>query len=328
MDINTIAKMAGVSRATVSRYLNDGYVSEEKRRLIKRVIDQTGYVPSPQAQTLRTGKTRLVGVIIPKINSHSVSRMVAGLSVVFNEAGYQMLLANTDNDAKEEIRFLQLFAERSQVDGVVLISTIITPAHQRALDALKVPLVVLGQQMEGRSCVFQDDYRATLEITRLVAEKSAHPAFIGVREDDLSAGCHRHQGFLAACREAGLNVPDRAQVIGGFDVDSGYTSCEGLLEAYPEVDAVVCATDSVAYGALTCLREYGHGVPDEVQVTGIGDGTLSQIISPSLTTVHNYYKTSGIEAAKMLVAAMADVSDNVARQIMMGFELRRRRSTR
>ena len=99
MDINQIAQLAGVSRATVSRYLNDGYVSQEKRAAIARVIKETGYVPSQYAKSLRTGKSNIVGVIIPKINSASVSRMVAGMTTVLNEAGYQLLLANTDNDA-------------------------------------------------------------------------------------------------------------------------------------------------------------------------------------------------------------------------------------
>ena len=80
MDINEIARLAGVSRATVSRYLNNGYVSQAKREEIARVIEETGYVPSRQAQQLRTGRTNLVGVIIPKINSQSVSRMVAGIT--------------------------------------------------------------------------------------------------------------------------------------------------------------------------------------------------------------------------------------------------------
>ena len=86
MNINEIAKLAGVSRATVSRYLNNGYVSDEKKERIQEVIDRTGYKPSTQAQTLRTKKTRLIGVILPKINSDSISRMVAGISVVLKEA--------------------------------------------------------------------------------------------------------------------------------------------------------------------------------------------------------------------------------------------------
>ena len=101
MNINEIARLAGVSRATVSRYLNDGYVSDEKKAVIRKVIEETGYQPSSQAQMLRTKKTKLVGVIIPKINSDTVGRMVAGISDVLNRSGYQLLLANTDNNLEE-----------------------------------------------------------------------------------------------------------------------------------------------------------------------------------------------------------------------------------
>ena len=96
MTINEIAQMANVSRATVSRYLNDGYVSEERRKRIARVIEQTGYVPSQQARTLRTGKTQFVGVIIPKISSESIAREVAGITSVLGASGYSTVLANTD----------------------------------------------------------------------------------------------------------------------------------------------------------------------------------------------------------------------------------------
>ena len=158
MDINEIARMAGVSRATVSRYLNDGYVSEEKRHMIKKVIDETGYVPSQRAQTLRTGKTKLVGVIIPKISSDSVSRMVQGMTKLFRENGYQIILANTDNDAKAEVDYIKLFSGRNKVDGIILIATVFSAAHIRALEACSIPTVVLGQKLEGQSCVFQDDF--------------------------------------------------------------------------------------------------------------------------------------------------------------------------
>ncbi len=104
MNINEIASLAGVSRATVSRFLNDGYVSEEKKEKIRKVIEETGYKPSAQAQMLRTKKTNLIGVIIPKINSDSISRMVAGISIVLSRAGYQHLLAHTDHDEYEEVK--------------------------------------------------------------------------------------------------------------------------------------------------------------------------------------------------------------------------------
>ena len=327
MDINQIAQMAGVSRATVSRYLNDGYVSQEKRAAIRRVIEKTGYVPSRQAKTLRTGKTNVVGVIIPKINSASVSRMVAGITPVLNEAGYQVLLANTSNDEKREVEFLHLFSEKNQVDGVILIATVVTPEHEAAIASLPVPVVVLDQNVECCSCVFQNDLDAMHDVASVALRTSRHPAYIGVFEADVAVGQMRRKGFLAACAEAGVEVPERAMRVAEFTVDSGYEQAEALLEEYPELDGIVCATDSIAYGALTCLREYGHRVPDEVVVTGIDDSEISQIVTPTLTTVHNHYKTSGTEAARMLVGFMTG-EEYVSRKIKMGYEVVTRNSTR
>ena len=327
MDITTVAKQAGVSRATVSRYLNDGYVSDEKRRAIARVIKETGYIPSRQAKILRTGKTNLIGVIIPKINSASVSRMVAGLSSVFNESQYQMLLANTDNRENKEIDYLRVFTEKDRVDGIILVGTILTPEHERALKNLRIPLIVLGQAFDGFSCVYHDDYHAVREITSHILNRGTKPAYIGVTELDIAAGQSRHTGFLDACAEKNLEVPKKAQMESDFSVDSAYLACERLLDVYPEVDTIVCASDSIAFGAITCLREFGRSVPEDVQVTGVGDSDLSKVITPSLTTIHHHYKTSGMEAAKMLIGAM-DKEDTIVRDIRMGYELLLRNSTR
>ena len=109
MTIKEIAQLAGVSSAAVSRYLNGGYVSDEKKKQIKRVIEETGYQPSAQARILRTKKACLVGVVVPKINSESVSRVTAGIEQVLSRRGYQMLLASTDNDPAKEITYLKIF---------------------------------------------------------------------------------------------------------------------------------------------------------------------------------------------------------------------------
>ena len=161
MNINEIARLAGVSRATVSRYLNNGYVSEEKKAVIHRVIEETGYQPSSQAQMLRTKKTRLVGVILPKINSNTISREAAGISDILTKKGYQIILANTNNDIEEELKYISLFKD-NQVDGVIFIATILTRRHKKLLKECKVPVVILGQLLEGYPCIFQDDYKLRL----------------------------------------------------------------------------------------------------------------------------------------------------------------------
>lgn len=327
MDINEIARLAGVSRATVSRYLNNGYVSQEKRKLISQVIKDTGYVPSQSAQQLRTGKTNLIGVIIPKVYSQSVARMLAGITEGFAKTDYHTLLSNTNNDPAEEVRCLRVFAERPRVDGVILLATVLTEEHLKALHDLNVPVVILGQHLNGFSCVYHDDYRATFEVAKLALRTARHPGYIGVRDDDIAAGAMRHRGFLDACHVAGVESSPAAQVTGDFTVESGYLCCEQIMDAAPETDAIICATDDIAYGAITCLREYGHSVPDDVQVTGIGDSELSRILMPSVTSAHLYYKTSGREAAKMLLEAMENGSD-VPRQLKIGYEVYGRNSTK
>ena len=132
---------------------------------------------------------------------------------------------------------------------------------------------------------------------------------------------------MDACAEKNLEVPKKAQMESDFSVDAAYLACERLLDVYPEVDTIVCASDSIAFGAITCLREFGRSVPEDVQVTGVGDSDLSKVITPSLTTIHHHYKTSGMEAAKMLIGAM-DKEDTIVRDIRMGYELLLRNSTR
>ena len=95
MNISKIAKLAGVSNATVSRFLNNGYVSQDNRDKIQKIIDETGYIPSAHAKTLRTKKTNLIGIIVPKISSEAVSRMVEGISTTLSKEGYNILLGNT-----------------------------------------------------------------------------------------------------------------------------------------------------------------------------------------------------------------------------------------
>ena len=160
MNIAEIAKLAGVSRAAVSRYFNNGYISEEKREAIRKAVEETGYRPSVQAQTLRTKKTRMIGVIVPKIASASIGRVVEGILAVLNENGYQMLLAVTQNDPRKELEYLSAFHEK-QVDGVVLLATVFTPEHKKILKTSSVPVVIVGQYLAGQCAVFHDDYHAS-----------------------------------------------------------------------------------------------------------------------------------------------------------------------
>lgn len=323
LTINEIAKLAGVSRATVSRYLNDGYVSREKQEQIRRVIQETGYTPSSQAKTLRTKKTDLVGVIIPKINSDSISRMLAGIEEELSKEGYHLLLACTNNDEREEIRYLQTF-RNNHVDGVILIGTIFRKEHRRALADMDVPVVVLGQQYEGAACVYHDDYHAAKEAAALLTRKCSRIAYIGVTPRDKAVGTERKRGFLSALSERKLEPVAEEQI--AFRLEEGYLAMQRIVRTFPQVDGVFCATDTIAVGAMQYLREWqgeGNVYP---RIVGMGDSRLSTIVQPSLSTVHFHYKTSGMEAARLLVEMLRE-SAAIRKEIKMGYQIVERAST-
>lgn len=326
MNINEIAKLAGVSRATVSRYLNDGYVSEDKRIRIQEVIDLTGYQPSAQAQTMRTHRTKVIGVIIPKINSDSISRTVAGISSVLAQSGYQCLLANTDNDERKELKYLSIF-QQNRVDGILLMGTILTKEHLAALEQAAIPIVVIGQALRQCSCICYDDYHAVKELSGLILPYARKPGYIGVTKADIAVGTNRFEGFLAAMAETGMNFDPACYQEAAFNMQSGEAQAEILFTRCPEIDTLVCATDHIAIGAMNYLERIGKRIPEDVQITGVGDSEIASICRPTLTTVHNYYKTSGEEAARLLLPCIGS-KEVVRKEIKMGYTIMNRSSTR
>lgn len=327
MNINEIAKLAGVSRATVSRYLNDGYVSAEKRAKISEVIASTGYVPSSYAQTLRTNRTGTVGVIVPKISSESVSRMVDGMTGVLAEKGYHLLLGDTNLDVKKELEYLTVFQNR-QVDGILLVATVLTPKHARAIRAMDTPLVVLGQETNLCGCVYYDDFGAARALTKLLLSRGRRcVGYIGVGQEDRAAGAARYEGYCAALREEGFSPMAELAYEGNFTVESGYENIARLLDTVPELDAVFCATDNIAAGALLCLRERG-ALPPRVAVCGVGDSQIARLLAPPLTSAHLHYKTGGAEAARMLLGLMEDSGAEVNKCLRLGCVIAERESTK
>lgn len=320
MNIGEIAELAGVSRASVSRYLNDGYLSEEKRAKIAEVIKKTGYQPSSQAQMLRTKKTKIIGMIIPKIDSDSISQIVAGSSKVLSEAGYQMLLANTDNNPEKELEYINMFRQH-MADGVIHLGTVTSARHRAAFRKLAIPKVILGQSVDYASCIYHDDYQAAAAVTEYALSKGhRNIGYIGVTEKDKAVGIDRRQGFLDVMDQHGLTVLPEAIKTGPFSMQNGYENITQLLNDVPHLDTVICATDTIALGVMKYLNENNIQIPTDIAVSGFGDSKASSVLKPALTTVHFYYYESGMEGAKLLLEKIEN-QNLPDKSIKLGFDL-------
>ncbi len=319
MNIKEIAKLAGVSTSTISRVLNNsGYVKQDVRERIEKIIEETGYFPSDTAKGLKEKKTNLVGVIIPRLSSRAVSLVVEGITRVLDEKGYTTILANTRLDFEKEMNFIKVFKQK-RVNGIIFVATHITEEHVKLLKKIEIPKIFIGQDASeyGFSSVIHDDYGAAREMTGYLI-KNGHKkiGFIGVYESDIAVGYERKRGYKDSILENGISVDDELIATGDFEISSVNASMEKIMKKNPS--AIFAVTDNLAIGAISYLLERGYRVPEDISVVGVGDSGIAEIYNPRITTVKYKYKECGEEAAKLLINNL--ISKKIFKK-MMGYKL-------
>lgn len=295
-------------------------IFQKKQEAIRKVVEETSYRPSVQAQTLRTKKTKIVGVVVPKVASASIGRVVEGILSVLNESVYQMLLAVTQNNPKKEVEYPAAFQER-QVDGVILVATVFTAAHKRVLKELPVPVVIVGQYLSGYCCVFHDDYHVSYNLTKLFLEKGRRKlGYLSAIHKDKAVGAERYKGFCDAVRDSGLAELRENTVTAAFIVVSGCEKTGELLEKYDGLDGIICATDTMVAGAMQYLQEHHIDVPGTILVAGQGDSDVARVAAPPIITVHYSYEKSGVLAVQMLLELL-QYEESITKEIKLGYHI-------
>ena len=245
MNIIKIADLAGVSKSTVSRYLNNGYVSEEAREKIKKVIEETGFVPKRQAQAMRLQKTNLIGVIVPKISTETAARVIEGITNELSEVGYEVLIGNTNLSIEKEMDYLKVF--KNQVDGIIFMATEVTPKHYELFDQLRIPIVVIAQKVKHYPCIIHDDYHAAKDAIHYLINKGHQSiGFIGVGEYDEAVGIDRKKGYLDALKEHQIQIKEEYIQIGDFSHESAFCLTEKLMNLPHPPTAIFAVTDNLA----------------------------------------------------------------------------------
>ena len=192
----------------------------------------------------------------------------------------------------------------------------------------KAPIGLLGQHLEGYPCIYQDDYKAAMSLTEQMVKTGRKFGYITVTDKDEAVGRARMSGVEEILHKNKIELNSECVKCGAFTLESGYEKTEELFREHSDIDTLICATDTMAVGAVNWLKENGYRIPQQVQVAGMGDSSLGKIIEPKLTTVHFFYKTSGMESAKMLVDLMESENVSVHKEIKMGCKVVMRESHR
>jgi len=298
LNINDIAKAAGVGKSTVSRVLQgQNHVSPDARARIESTIRELGYQPNMVASGLRKRRIQTIGLIIPDISNPFFPEITLGVQQVADERGYAVLLANSgwSNDREEDLVAL---AQRQRLDGMI-----INPVHisLAALRAFGHAVVVIGTRAAYREFDAVGSNTAEsvqLALAHLHALGHTHIlALPGPRGQDST------RNREAAIDTAMQTQPDKLPQIHycEFTKSGGYDAVAALLSLTPRPTAVLCGNDLIAIGMLAGLRERGIAVPGQISVVGIDDIELASVCCPTLTTVHKPKREMGMTAANMLI---------------------------
>ncbi len=305
MDIRQVAKLAGVSTATVSRTINNQRVTPGTAFRVRQAIEELKYFPNTQARSLVSGRSRIVGLIVSDITNPFFPELVKGFEDAATQHGYEILLANTEYDSTRMATCVRRMLER-KVDAVAIMTSEMDPSLTQQLTRRSIPMVFLdvGEVARHVSNVRIDYARGISQaVEHLLDLGHRRVAFISGPED-LKSSRIRRKAFLEAIKERGLEE-SRIET-GSHRIDGGYHAMDRILQDVQPPTAVLCSNDLTAIGALRAIRRRGLQVPGDISVVGFDDILLAEFTEPPLTTVRLPRQELAGKAFEALLASLGD----------------------
>lgn len=309
LTMSDIAKMAGVGKSTVSRYFNGGYIKEETRLKLKKVIDENNYEPSTLAQSLKAKYTKVIGIVVPCLDSITTSRVLMTMDQYLKDHGYTTLIINTNHDEMRELTSIEQLW-RMNVDGIILMATAVTMAHQNIAAKLDIPLLFVAQRYGAGVSIINDDYSAGYEVGKYAAYMGHRKiCYIGVSGKDEAVGIYRKDGVINGLRDNGVSSIDLLET--DFSLEKAHLiALDYLKKKQPTL--FIGATDNIALGCLKAINELKLKMPDDISLIGFGCYETSQFINPSLSTVRFNNEETGIKAGQTIIDLIeGNVVDNL-----------------
>lgn len=328
LTISEVAKIAGVSVATISRVLNGSpLVSEKTARQVRRIIKELDYHPSVVARSLSCSRSRMMLALVPHISNPFYSEIVHAINEVAHAHGYNLLLSETNTVRSREDAFFSMLKQKI-VAGIVSLDPAVSPDNLIKYGA-KYPIVQCCEVKESVDlpCVTVDDEGAAFDaVSYLVATGCQRIALVNA-SGAFGYARLRRAGYVRALMESGIRVDPGLMLEYRIGEDSGAEIARRLLALDPLPDGVFFVSDLVAVGAQRALIDAGLRIPDDISLFGFDDIDLARICTPMLTTVAQPTALIGHTAGEMLFALM-EGKPLPERRVVLGYELMKRQSTR
>lgn len=299
--IKDVAKLAGVSVATVSRVLNDkGYVGQHTREMVEQAIKELNYKPNEVARSLFKKQSNTIGLIVPDIMNPYFPELARAVEDTASKFGYNVILCNSDEDREKEQTYLDML-QQNYVNGIIVSSNTMT-AEQ--VIELNIPVVSIDREIsKGLPTIVVENMKGASKATRFLLDKGcSRVAHIRGPKGVVNAE-ERCEGYKeAVVQQTWFN--ESYIVDGNYDMESSIEATLELLRSHPEIDGIFAANDVMAIGAMKAANQLGKRVPEELAIIGFDGIRLSSVTIPELTTIVQPIYELGEKATTMLVRLM------------------------
>lgn len=303
--MDEIAKLAGVSKATVSRVLNDSEcgVGEQTRVRVKKIAEELGYSVEQTEKKKNVSFARYIALILPDITNPFFADLAKSVEQSLRRKGYSLVLANTDfSEDNEAAQIRELMVKR--LEGILLVPSGIRAREEHDLPRrYQIPMVLVDRKLEGISDIpgvySNNEYASVISCEHLIRKGARDIVFIS-GPLNVSTSIERFEGYKAVLAQH--SIPFRPEMCrhGSYTVESGYNAVLELERSGISYSAILAANDLMALGALKAVREFGYRVPEDVQIIGFDNIEFSQYCEPSLSTMQQPTFDMGAKAVELL----------------------------
>lgn len=331
--IKTIAKELGVSTSTVSKALRDSHeISSETKEKIQAYANLFNYKPNHLALQLRNQKTKVIGVILPKIVHHFFSTVIMGIEEGANKKGYNIMVCFSNESYKKEVETLKVLSNGS-VDGIIVSIANETLKnkdfrHFTDLVAEEIPLVLFDRVVDEILCdkVVVDDVGAGYKATKYLLDNGAKKIALITTPNHVNVGTLRRQGYEKALIENYIKT-DASLIV---EIDENSDIKEQIEKVFDKgIDAVFAVNEIYAANSMKIAKERGLNVPKELSIIGFTDGLISEYSSPTITTMAQHGFTMGKQAVELLIEKIEKESEDYKpKKIVISSDLKLRESTK
>ena len=305
--ITTVARLANVSVASASRVMNGIRTSPATLERVTEAAEAIGYVPNAAARTLRSRRTGQIAFAMPDVGNPVYTTMIGSIQDVARARGWRLMLHSTGADMEDELAMVRDLKHRF-VDGLILASLHLTDVHADELRRAAAPVILIGRPTTGTTVDTVRAYSrkgASEAVRHLYGANRRRIGFVNGPQHTVP-GASRRLGYLDGLRSCSLARDDSLiEVAADFMIEPGRRATERLLER-ERPDAILCANDLLAIGALAALRDAGLDVPGDVALVGMDNTPLSEVTWPTLTTVDLGSSERARIAAEMLLERIED----------------------